>query len=103
MQPVHVLLERLCDLGLPASADEALRGRIRAEQIGGTLRLSPLSMGANIMNAVVLTAVLSCLNSGLYTSSRMLFVLARRGEAPAALLKTSRRGVPSRSVRSARR
>ena len=36
---------------------------------------------ANIMNAVVLTAVLSCLNSGLYTSSRMLFVLAaaRRG------------------------
>ncbi len=49
---------------------------------------------ANIMNAVVLTAVLSCLNSGLYTSSRMLFVLARRGEAPAALLKTSRRGVP---------
>ena len=57
MQPVHVLLERLCDLGLPASADEALRGRIRAEQIGGTLRLSPLSMGANIMNAVVIVAL----------------------------------------------
>jgi GABA permease len=32
---------------------------------------------ADVMNAVVLTAVLSCLNSGLYTSSRMLFVLAR--------------------------
>lgn len=31
-----------------------------------------------IMNAVVLTAVLSCLNSGLYTASRMLFVLAAR-------------------------
>ena len=30
----------------------------------------------HIMNAVVLTAVLSCLNSGLYTASRMLFVLA---------------------------
>src|SRR6478609_5527892 len=28
-----------------------------------------------IMNAVVLTAVLSCLNSGMYTASRMLFVL----------------------------
>ncbi len=36
-----------------------------------------------IMNAVVLTAVLSCLNSGLYTASRMLFVLAARQEAPA--------------------
>ena len=36
------------------------------------------------MNLVVLTAMLSCLNSGLYTSSRMLFVLAARREAPAA-------------------
>jgi GABA permease len=47
-----------------------------------------------IMNAVVLTAVLSCLNSGLYTASRMLFVLADRAEAPAQLVKISRRGVP---------
>ena len=46
------------------------------------------------MNAVVLTAVLSCLNSGLYTASRMLFVLADRDEAPARLVKLSRRGVP---------
>ena len=37
----------------------------------------------HIMNAVVLTAVLSCLNSGMYTASRMLFVLAARREAPA--------------------
>ncbi len=46
------------------------------------------------MNAVVLTAVLSCLNSGLYTASRMLFVLAGRDEAPRQLVKLSRRGVP---------
>lgn len=48
----------------------------------------------DIMNAVVLTAVLSCLNSGLYTSSRMLFVLAARREAPAQLVKVTDRGVP---------
>jgi GABA permease len=48
----------------------------------------------HIMNAIVLTAVLSCLNSGLYTGSRMLFVLATRREAPAQLMKLSRRGVP---------
>ena len=53
---------------------------------------------ADVMNAVVLTAVLSCLNSGLYTSSRMLFVLAGRGEAPAKLLSTSRRGVPVAAI-----
>jgi GABA permease len=48
----------------------------------------------NIMNAVVLTAVLSCLNSGLYTASRMLFVLAARREAPMRLITVNRRGVP---------
>lgn len=48
----------------------------------------------DIMNAVVLTAVLSCLNSGLYTASRMLFVLAARREAPAQLVQVNRRGVP---------
>ena len=57
-----------------------------------------VNWAANIMNAVVLTAVLSCLNSGLYTASRMLFVLAGRGEAPAALLTTSRRGVPVAAI-----
>src|SRR4029077_2112365 len=40
---------------------------------------------AQIMNAVILTAVLSALNSGLYASSRMLMALARRGDAPQAL------------------
>ncbi len=50
------------------------------------------------MNAVVLTAVLSCLNSGLYTSSRMLFTLATRGEAPARLVKISSRGVPALAI-----
>jgi GABA permease len=48
----------------------------------------------HIMNAVVLTAVLSCLNSGLYTASRMLFVLAARHEAPVELVKVGRSGVP---------
>jgi GABA permease len=48
----------------------------------------------HVMNAVVLTAVLSCLNSGLYTASRMLFVLAGRREAPVALITVNGRGVP---------
>jgi len=52
----------------------------------------------DIMNAVVLTAVLSCLNSGLYTASRMLFVLAARREAPVQLIKVSPRGVPRAAI-----
>jgi GABA permease len=54
----------------------------------------------DIMNAVVLTAVLSCLNSGLYTASRMLFVLAARREAPAQMTRVSSRGVPVAAILS---
>ena len=53
---------------------------------------------ADIMNAVVLTAVLSCLNSGLYTSSRMLFVLAARREAPVTLMTVNSKGVPAWAI-----
>lgn len=52
----------------------------------------------HVMNAVVLTAVLSCLNSGMYTASRMLFVLAARREAPSALVRVTRRGVPMNAI-----
>ena len=51
-----------------------------------------------IMNAVVLTAVLSALNSGLYASSRMLFALTQRGDAPRAFAKLSPHGVPKRAI-----
>ncbi len=52
----------------------------------------------HVMNAVVLTAVLSCLNSGMYTASRMLFVLAARREAPQQLVRVTRRGVPAVAI-----
>ena len=57
-----------------------------------------LPAAAVVMDAVVLTSVLSCLNSGLFTASRMVFSLSRRGEAPAALGRVSRRGVPTVAV-----
>jgi GABA permease len=53
---------------------------------------------ATVMNAIVLTAVLSCLNSALYTSSRMLFALTRNGDAPRAFTRLSGSGVPHRAI-----
>jgi len=47
---------------------------------------------------IVLTAVLSALNSGLYAASRMLFALTRNGDAPAALAAVNKRGVPVRAI-----
>ena len=51
-----------------------------------------------IMNLVVLTAVLSCLNSGLYVTSRVLFGLASKGDAPVWLVSLNGRRVPSRAI-----
>ncbi|MET9646021.1 amino acid permease [Streptomyces syringium] len=51
-----------------------------------------------IMNIVVFVALLSALNANLYGSSRMVFSLAERGEAPRALLRISDGGVPRRAV-----
>lgn len=51
-----------------------------------------------IMNVIVLTAVLSCLNSGLYTASRMAFSLGERGDAPKAFARTNSRGVPQAAI-----
>ena len=49
---------------------------------------------ANVLNIVVLTAALSVYNSCVYANSRMLYGLAVQGNAPRALLKVNRRGVP---------
>ena len=53
---------------------------------------------AQVMNAIVLTAVLSCLNSGLYVASRMNFALARAGDAPQWMVRLNGRGVPARAI-----
>ncbi|MGH6828634.1 MAG: amino acid permease [Rhizomicrobium sp.] len=50
------------------------------------------------MNIIVLTAVLSCLNSGLYVTSRALFALAAHGDAPQALVVLNKRKVPGRAI-----
>jgi len=50
------------------------------------------------MDFIVLTAVLSCLNSAFYVCSRVLFVLAGHGDAPQALIQLNRRKVPVKSV-----
>ena len=50
------------------------------------------------MTLIILTAVLSCLNSAFYVTSRVLFALAAKGDAPASLVKLNKRGVPVRSV-----
>jgi GABA permease len=49
---------------------------------------------ALIMDIVILTAVASCLNSALYTASRMLYSLGSRHDAPQAVKRLTSAGVP---------
>ncbi len=53
---------------------------------------------ANILNFVVLTAAVSVYNSAIYSNSRMLFGLAKSGNAPKFFEKLSRRGVPVNGI-----
>jgi amino acid transporter, AAT family len=57
-----------------------------------------LSGAAHVMNFVMLTAVVSAANSGMYATSRMLYSLAQSGEAPSWFLRVSHNGVPFRAV-----
>lgn len=62
------------------------------------LSVMGLPGAAHLMNAVILTAVLSALNSGLYAASRILFSLTRNGDAPLALARLSPGGAPRRAI-----
>jgi AAT family amino acid transporter len=53
---------------------------------------------AHVMNFVLLTAVLSAANSGIYATSRTLFSMAQSGVAPGRFLKTSKSGIPIQGI-----
>ncbi|PHH51932.1 Arginine permease [Ceratocystis fimbriata CBS 114723] len=68
---------------------------------------SPLVIAANlagipvlpdILNAVLLTAVLSAANSNVYSGSRILVGLAEQGHAPSFLRRSNKSGVPMAGV-----
>ena len=52
------------------------------------------AFAASFINAIILTAVLSAGNSGLYASTRMLYAMAKAGDAPKIFTKLNSRGVP---------
>ena len=57
-----------------------------------------ITAAASVINFVVLTAALSGANSGIYSSSRMLYKLAHEGEAPKTFKYVSKRIVPSHAI-----
>lgn len=57
-----------------------------------------LPAAASLINFVVLTSAASSANSGIYSTSRMLFGLARKNDAPSIFGRLSRRFVPANGL-----
>lgn len=57
-----------------------------------------ITAAASLINFVVLTAALSGANSGIYSSSRMLFKLAHEGDAPKIFGRLSKHVVPDMAI-----
>ncbi|TCP42072.1 histidine transporter [Tamaricihabitans halophyticus] len=57
-----------------------------------------LGAAAHVLNVVVITAALSAINSDIFGAGRMLFGMARQGQAPAIMARVSRSGVPWMTV-----
>ncbi len=57
-----------------------------------------LAFAAAVLNAVILTSVLSAGNSGMYASTRMLYAMACEGKAPKMFTKLSKNGVPRNAL-----
>ncbi|WP_448251974.1 D-serine/D-alanine/glycine transporter [Ottowia oryzae] len=60
--------------------------------------LAGLPAAASIINFVVLTSAASSANSGVFSTSRMLYGLAQEGDAPKVFGKLSAASVPSRGL-----
>jgi len=60
--------------------------------------LAGLGIAASVINFVVLTSAASSANSGIYSTSRMVFGLAQEGDAPRALGKLNSRKVPANAL-----
>lgn len=81
-------------------------GLIPWNQLGGAsspfvqvLSYTGLKGSAQVMNFILVTAVLSAANSGIYGATRMLHAMATSGEAPAALARTNKRGAPVQTLK----
>ncbi|RBH46085.1 gamma-aminobutyrate permease, partial [Pseudomonas sp. MWU13-2860] len=57
-----------------------------------------LAFAASLMNAVILSAILSAGNSGMYASTRMLYTRARNKMAPRRFAELSSNGVPRNAL-----
>ena len=77
---------------------DAAEDNVAASPFTIIFRNAGFAAAASLMNAVILTSVLSCGNSSMYAASRTMQHMAEKGDAPKFFAKISKNGVPVRSV-----
>ncbi|KAI9569258.1 amino acid permease/ SLC12A domain-containing protein, partial [Boletus coccyginus] len=78
----------------PTLLTAAANSDVAASPLTVVFQRAGFGAAVHVVNAVLLTAVLSATNSAFYGSSRMLFALARSGQAPRIFGWANRNGVP---------
>jgi lysine-specific permease len=79
---------------VPYTSAENMSNDIMMSPFTQAFALFDLKTAAFIMNAVILIAILSTANSGMYVASRMLWFLASQGHIPARFSQVNKKGVP---------
>ncbi|MCC6864372.1 MAG: amino acid permease [Rhodobacteraceae bacterium] len=92
--PIRVMLFYICALAaimMVTPWHEMIPGQ---SPFVSMFALAGLGIAASVVNFVVLTSAASSANSGIYSTSRMVYGLSKKGDAPALLGKLSHRHVP---------
>jgi len=79
---------------IPYTAEQLASSDVQVSPFTLVFKHLGITFAASLMNAVILTAILSAGNSGMYASTRMLWYLAKQGHVPAIFARVNKRGVP---------
>jgi lysine-specific permease len=90
----YVLAILVIGLLIPFTDSRLMHGDVAVSPFTLVFEKLGVAFAASVMNAVILTSVLSAGNSGTYASTRMLYTLALDGKAPKFLAKVNKNGVP---------
>lgn len=79
---------------VPYTAPELLSSDVEMSPFTLVFSTYGLPFAASFVNAIVLVAILSAGNSGMYAATRMLWYLATKGHVPKLFSRVNNRGVP---------
>ncbi|WP_261640171.1 amino acid permease [Erwinia mallotivora] len=97
----YVLAILVVSLIIPYTDPDLLRNDVKDISVSPftlVFKHAGLLSAAAVMNAVILTSVLSAGNSGMYACTRMLYTLAQEGKAPQMFGRLSAGGVPRNAL-----